>query len=272
MGLCADKSINHLAGLGLNTILHPQENIPPLSLLGEADGQRALIGTLDQLVKHPSAPSPTITTAAAGNINGQRSSKLPIDLGINLLGNIISAMGGNLGIGAAYEHAQRIEFAYTGVARDRANVIQIGDYLQGVSIRWHHPILQEYLFGKGNLYVLTETVRSAELSVTAYDAHKASLSLDVPEIRQIIGGKIGVASEGSGNTTVSYKGDRQLVFGFVAIELSAADNHDGELHLAFRPVRAGGVALGLAAPAIVPTLFPGPLQTLPALDLAALAR
>lgn len=269
MGLCVDKSVNYLANLGLNTILHPQAGIAPLALLGEADGQRALIGTLDQLVEHGSAPTPAITSSVAGNINGQRSSKLPVELGVTLLGNIIGAMGGgNLGINAAYSRARRVEFAFTGVTRDRANVIQIGDYLDAAEIRWHHPILERYLFGKGNLYVLTEVVRSKELSVTAYDEHKASLALEVPVIQQIVGGKVSVGSEGSGETGISYKGERELAFGFVAIELSASDNHNGELHLVFRPTKPGGVTLSLSAPAADPKLFEGPLRELPIMELA----
>ena len=263
MGLCVDRPVNYLRNLGLNTILQPRDGIAPLALLGEANGQRALIGTLDQLIEPNSAPLPTVVSSVAANINGERSSKLPVEIGLNILGGIISAMGGNLGIDAAYSNAKRLEFSFADVTRDRANVIQIGDFLSEGKVRWNHPILSRYLFGDGNLYVLTEVVRSPQISVTAFDEHKASLGLDITVIKGIVGGKVGVAAEGSGNTAVSYKGDTSLAFGFVAIELSAGDsNHDGELDLVFRPVKVGDVALSLASPAVERKLFDGPLTEL----------
>lgn len=269
MGLCVDRSFNYLQQLGLNTILQPREGIAPLALLGEADGQRALIGTLDQLVEPTTAQMPSVVSGVAANINGQRSSKLPVELGLDLLGGIISAMGGNLGIGTVYERARRIEFSFAGVTRDRANVIAIGDFLSKAEVRWSHPILKRYLFGDGNLYVLTEVVQAPQINVSAYDAHKAAISLDVPVIQQIVGGSVSVGTEASGSSTVSYKGDQSLAFGFVAIELSAGDSdHDGELDLVFRPIKPGGIALSTGVPAVKPKLFEGPIVQLERTDLA----
>lgn len=263
MGLCTDRSVNHLKSLGLNTILQPREGITPLALLGEFKGERGIIGTLDQLVERSAAPLPSVTSNVAANINGQRSSKLPVEIGLNLLGNVIGAMGGNLGITAAYSRARKVEFSYADVTRDRANVIQIGDYLMESPVRWSHPILRKYLFGEGRLLVLTEVVKSRSLGVTAFDEHKASLGLDIPVIQKIVGGKVSVGSEGSGTSTVTYKGDRDLAFGFVAIELSAGDsNDDGELDLVFRPAKTGSIALSMGAPSVTPTLFEGPLRSL----------
>lgn len=268
MGLCRDKSVNYLADLGLNTILHPQQGIAPLALLGEAGGQRALIGTLDQLVSDPT-DMPQITSAIAGNINGQRSSKLPVELGLNVLGNIIGAMGGNLGINAAYEDAKQVEFQFSSVTRDRANVIGIGDFLESAEIRWHHPILELYLFGEGNLYVLTEVIRSKELSVIAYRNRKTSLALEVPVVQEIVGGNVKVGVEDESKTAISYKGDVELAFGFVAIELSAGENHEGELDLVLRPSKPGSITLSASAPQVDPKLFDGPLLNLPIRELAA---
>lgn len=268
MGMCRDKSVNHLANLGLNTILHPEQGIAPLALLGEADGQRALIGTLDQVVTDP-GELPTVTSAIAGNINGERSSRLPVELGLDVLGNLIGAMGGNLGINAAYARARRVEFQFANVHRDRANVIGIGDFLQHAQIRWDHPILRRYLFDDGNLYILTEIVRSKEVSMTAFDERKASLELEVPVIQQIVGGKVKVGTEGSSRTTISYQGEVDLAFGFVAIELSAGENQDGELDLVLRPTKAGSIAMSASVPTADPKLFDTPLQRLPVKALPA---
>jgi hypothetical protein len=263
MGVCSDRSVNYLKSLNLNTILQPEENLAPLALLGEFDGARGIIGRLDQLVDQGTAPLPTIESGVAANINGQRTSKLPISLGLNIVGNIIGAMGGNAGIQAGYTAARKVELSFTDVTRDRANVIQIGDYLQAGDIRWEHVILKKYLFGKGKLYVLTEVVKSPKFGVTAYKKDDASIAIDVPVISQIVGGNVKVGKETESSTTVSYEGQKALAFGFAAIELAAGERgDDGELDLVFRPTKAGAVSFSLTGAGATYAEFEGALPDL----------
>lgn len=182
MGLCSDRSVNYLKSLNLNTVRHPEENVAPLDLIGEYRGARAIIGTLDQLVDNATAPLPDVRTGAAANVSGQRTSKLPISVGLDILGNILAALGGNLGIKAAYDGSRKMEFTFLNVERDRANQIAIGDYVGSGDVRWDHIILQKYLFGAGNLYVITEVVKSKEIGVTAFKSDNSSVSLDIPTI------------------------------------------------------------------------------------------
>ena len=266
MGICTDRSVNYLKSLNLNTILQPQEDIAPLHLLGEYGGARGIIGTLSQLVDGGGA-LPAITSGAAANINGQRSSKLPISLGLNILGNIIGAMGGNIGVTASYEKVKKVDFSFSNVMRRRANTISIGDFLESAEIRWDHIILKKYLFGSGKLYVLTEVVTSKKIGVTAYQANNAVLKLEVPVIQAAVGGSVTVGSEAQSTATVTYEGDKDLAFGFAAIELSAGERgDDGEIDLVFRPVNAGDVSFSVLGGGFVPATFDGALADLTACD------
>src|SRR6185436_3618662 len=94
----------------------------------------------------------------AANVNGQRTSKLPIELGLSILADVIKALGGNIGVTAKFEKARTLEFTFENVLKDRANLISIGDYLTSGAVKWRHVILEKYLFGAGNLYVITETL------------------------------------------------------------------------------------------------------------------
>ena len=44
--------------------------------------------------------------------------------------------------------------------------------MQAGEVRWDHLILEKYLFGRGNLYVITEVVKSNEIGVTAFKRRK----------------------------------------------------------------------------------------------------
>jgi hypothetical protein len=276
MGICTDKSVEHLKSLNLNTILQPQEDIVPLQLLGEYKGARGIIGTLDQLVEQPGGTLPQVTPSAAANINGRKSSRLPLSLGLNVLGNVLGAMGGNIGVAASYASARNVEFTYDEVTRHRANTISIGDYLASAAIRWDHPILKKYLFGAGNLYVLTEVVTSRRIGVTAYRSDSTALKLDVPVIQAVVGGSVSVRSESESSSTVTYEGSRDLAFGFMAIELSAGTRgDDDEIDLAFRPVKAGSASFsvtGGGAAALVFADFEGALRGLEHVEADALGE
>ena len=244
MGICSDRAVNYLKTHNLNTVRHPEENIAPLDLIGEFRGARGIIGTLDQLVDGATANMPRVRSGAASEISGQRTSKMPINIGLNILGSILGPLGGNLGVKAAYDNSRKMEFAFLNVERERANQIGIGDYIESGDVRWEHLILEKYLFGRGNLYVITEVVKSDKIGVTAFKRDNASVSLDIPEVQQMVGGDVSVGLESEVTNTLSYKGNKKLVFGFAAIELSAGERGDsGDLNLVFRPVTAGAVSM-----------------------------
>jgi len=130
--------------------------------------------------------------------------------------------------------------------------------------RWGHPILKKYLFGSGNLYVVTEVVTAREIGVTAYRSDNSKIALDIPVIQEVAGGSLKVGSDAASTSTVVYEGPADLAFGFVAIELSAGDRgDDGEIDLVFRPVKAGTVSFGIGGQPLVTADFEG---TLPKLD------
>lgn len=244
MGICTDRSVNYLKSLNLNTIRHPEENIAPLDLIGEYKGARAIIGSLDQLVDGAAEPLPAIGSGAAADVSGQRTSRLPLSVGLDILGNIITPLGGNLAVKAAYENCRRIEFTFLNVERHRANVIGIGDFVQSGDVRWNHIILDKYLFGSGNLYVITDVVKSDMIGVSAFKSDNSRLDVEIPKIEELVGAEVSVAVESQATNTVSYRGKKQLAFGFSAIELSAGEQ-DGsdDLRLVYRPVEAGSVPM-----------------------------
>ena len=232
----------------------------------------SIIGTLDQLVQNATADLPSVETGDAATINGARSSKLPVSLGLDVMGGIIQAMGGNLGVKASYENAKKVQFAYSGVSLLRANIIKIGDYLQSGDVLWDHLILKKYLFGKGKLYVLTEVATSNEFGVEAFRSDNTSIDVSVPTIAQAVGGKVSVGYDGQSTSAVKYKGDKQLAFGFAAVEFSAIHNDQDDLALNFEPVKAGDASFGLSDqdPVVAYLREHGPLDTLKHADAAAL--
>jgi len=244
MPICTERSLSYLKKLNLNVILHPRENITPLLLLGERNNARAILGHLSDLVENPTLPLPSIEQSTASPINGQKSDKLPFDLGIKVMGSLIGAMGGHLDLKAKYEGVTKIEFAYSDVNSHDVSPMQVTDYLQSGQIRWRHPLIERFIVGEGKLYVLTQVVTSDNFTVSAYDRHGTQLGIEIPEIGGVAAGGIVIAPSADNLMALNFKGSAQLAFGFSVLRLDLRKDSAGADKLWVDLVRAGDTHFG----------------------------
>ena len=221
---CRDKSIQFLKNLGYNVVRHPRAGIGPLELIGRQHGSVLRLGTLDQLVRNAQAPLPSVEkNQTAGDINGQTSSSLNLGIGVNILGAVIGAMGGSLGINTSYTNAKKVTFIFTEVLRDRVRPLDIGEYLKDGEINADNLVLREFVLGKGELFIITDTVKSKKFSVQYVDDKGVEAAVNVPTVAQLLGGDISVAASGSSNSTLSFEGNQRLTFGFKCFQVGVDD-------------------------------------------------
>jgi len=215
--MCKDNSLTYLNGVGYNVIRLPREGIDPLQLLSHGGNALEILGPLSDLVlSGPPAPLVTSDTPAA-NVNGKRTDKLELGLGLNFLDKILSAMGApGASLKMAYSKAKSIEFEFENVSVDSVNITAIGQYLKGAKPDIANPII-EMLDEEGEAYVITETIKSNSFGAIAYDSTNSTIDVDVAGIQQAIGVNTKVAVLKDATRKVSYKGAKLLRFGFKAI-------------------------------------------------------
>jgi len=249
MGLCRDNATNYLAQLGYSVVRIPRANINPLDLVGR-DRDQMKLGTLDQLLTNPGANLPAITRdQAAAHVSGQTSSKMKLGIGINVLGNVLGALAGaKLGIDAAYQNAKTIQFEFTNVLYDSVMPLSVGQYLRDVDIDVGNPVLDRYVLGKGQLFLITETLKSPSITVKAEKSGGGSLALDVPVIQQVAGGKLDVDISKASSGVVTYNGKTTLAFGFKCFRIGI---EDGVLALAAAAPNDVALTAGVGAPEYV---------------------
>jgi hypothetical protein len=238
---CSDPATTYLNSLGYNVVRHPQESIEPLGLIGRQGGVANYLGTIDQLIENPqpgTLPS-TETDLVAADINGQSSSALKVAVGANILGSVIGAMGGNLGVDTSYTNARKMQFHFSGVLKDRATPASIGQYLRNQQVDGANPLFQQYIMGNGRLYVITEVVRTQKLTVQYERDAGVAAAVDIPAVQGLVGGSVSVTQQAAQSGTLSYSGTKYLTFGFRCFEIGVAD---GELSLVASPP-SGGTAL-----------------------------
>ena len=243
MGICRDQSTTYLQRLGYNVVRHPQEGISPLHLIGRQRGTTHYLGSLHQLITNPSGPlPPTQTDLAAADVNGKRSSKLKLAIGADILGSIIGAMGGTLGVETSYTNARTVEFVFSDVLKDSAMPLDVGNYLRDGDIDAGNKILSQYVLGNGQLYVILETIKCRKITVNYEINDGVGAKVEVPVIQGVIGGNIEVKTDQNSASTVTYVGKTALTFGFRCFEVGV---EDGDLTLMAAKPGAVPLAAGL---------------------------
>lgn len=224
MGLCSDKSTDYLKGLGYNVVRVPREGISPLTLVGSQRGASASLGKLENMFVPPAPAVPAVETGLeSAEINGKQSSKLDISIGANILGTLIGAMGGNLGVKTEYTTARQISFVYKSVVSDRVDPLLISQFIEAATFNPDGPLIHPYVLGNGRLFVISETIKSSEFTVMYEISNGVEAKVEVPAIEGLVKGNISISSEGANSASITFKGEKKLVFGFRCLELGVVD-------------------------------------------------
>ena len=258
MGIfCSDNSMTHLAKLGYNVVRHPSANLKPLTLVGKQNGEFLQLGSLNQLITNAPGPLPPITPDEPGaGIQGQSSSKLDLGIGANILGGIIGAMGGNLGVNVSYTDARQIEFKYTDVTLDSVVPLSVGEYLRDGQVDADNLILQQYVLGNGELYVIIKVAKSKKFSVSYEKKNSTGAKVDVPALEALASANVKVSVDAANSSLITFDGPTPLSFAFQCLQVGVVDGL-----LSLTTVKAGAVtaAAGADLDDVPPPLGPGGL-------------
>jgi hypothetical protein len=240
---CSDNSLTILAKLGYNVVRHPRANLAPLTLIGKQNGEFLQLGSIAMLINNAPGNPPSITKDQPGaGIQGQSSSSLDIGIGANLLGNIIGGMGGNLGVNTSYTDARKISFKYTDVTLDSVDPLEVGEYLKNGDVNADNLILEQYVLGNGELFVISTIAKSKKFSISYERKNSVGAKVDVPALQALASTNVKVSVDAAGSSTVSFEGKTPLSFAFQCLQVGVVD---GQLSLT--TVKAGAVAATAAA-------------------------
>jgi hypothetical protein len=252
-----DPALNLLKDLGFLPVRLPKADIKPLQIVSKDGKDFNLLGDVQEaMVAEPGVTVPPVfgDIQTANQVEGQRTARIKLSVGVNILGNILRALTGqNLDVSAGYQGAKTIAFQFSDVTVDRVDIVLLDRYLNRSDI---HPDLRhiEELMIEDRVGIITATLKSKKYLTTAQDDRGIDISINVPVIKGIAGGTVSVGSTNSGNTQVAYEGATPVSFGFQAARLFFDDKGN---YTAFDPFKVGEGALrglGLAA-ASTPVLF-----------------
>lgn len=215
VGICNDPATTYLRRLGYNVVRHPESGIQPGELIGRQGKSVRRLGSIESLITSSPITVPGASkNDLAADLSGQESSNLKVAIGVSVLGNFISAMGGDLGIKAEYERARKLKFVFNEVLTDSMVPLEVGNYLRDAEIDTGNPVLEQYVLGNGELFLITKTLKSKKFGVIAEGSDGVSLDLDVPAIQAALSAEGSITVTADSESMITYEGSVPLVFGF----------------------------------------------------------
>jgi hypothetical protein len=259
-----DPFLNLLKSISYLPLRLPRADVQPLQLLGIEGKDLTVLGQLSDIMTTssgaPAASPPAIQNdiQTANQIQGTRTATVKLSIGLNLLSGIISALTGqNLDVSAAYQRASTLTFEFDNVTVNNVSIILLDKFLNSADIDPAAKQVQDLMIA-GNAAVTTAVACTKKYVVSAQDNSGTDINVDVPVIKQVVGGKLGISTSGENNTKVAYEGTAPITFGVQAIRLGFDTN--GKI-IGFKSIETGSGALRGLEPAAMGTPDLVALQT-----------
>jgi hypothetical protein len=241
-----DESITFLKDRGYSVFRVPRSDTRPLHTLvrtGKKDLDR--LGELGTITIAGTNPLPPVSAdnVAPIEISGKESSSTKIEVGINILGNLIKALGGNtLGISAGFTRAKALIFKYENVLEDHVTVDRLDQFLTTCSFRPDGTAVIDALIDD-TVFVITSTLKSKKFTVNAKGDSGTSVGLDVPAINGLVSGSLKVDVTKATEGTVTFESATvPVVFGFQAIQIFTDESDGHPIYTALDPLKPGSAA------------------------------
>lgn len=250
MTLCVDPAISYLKEYGYSVIRLPRRDFPPLQILAGNGGDLNSLGELATvMVPGPNAKLPPIRTDnPAAAISGKRTSDLSLGIGLSIIGSVISAMGGGkLGLDAKYKHAKSLAFEFADVKADEVRIAELDQFLSASDINPASKYVGS-LLEADEIYVVTSIIKSTKFNVEAKNSNGTEVEVNIPEIKEVVGGNVKVSASAERASKVTYEGNVPLVFGFQAVKLFYENGH----YQTVEPLEAGEIATRALSQAKLP--------------------
>ena len=251
--LCKDSSTDYLKNLGYNVVRHPRSGITPFGVIGRMGKAVNYLGHIQYLLADPPDSFPAINSVPAADVNGKNSDALKLGVGLNILGNIIGAMGGNLGVTTSYTDAERIQFKFVDVMEDSLPLLQFGSTIKDSTVDIDHPIIEPYI-EDGELLMISSIIKSNKIKVEYQKDNGVGAKVEVPVIQDIVGGNVEVETSSGSTSSVTFTGKAQLAFGFRAYRIGL-DKDDGTITLKPTKPGAGFLAADIDESSFEPSLL-----------------
>ena len=244
---CKDPLVKSLKKIGYNLVLLPKDTIHPLAILVREergfftwlkdlfiDPMLTDVNTnIDRIFIANSQTLPSVIPSIVPNeITSGRSSNLGLDISLDLMLNFLELPKKSLTedqkakIKAAFNQSDKFSIAIDkSVSAESVSTEELDSFLMDAIVRDSLGHTFREFLEHNQIYIVTGVIKSNSFTIQKSEDADGELNVVLPKIQDILKGKIQGNLEMTNQSTIKYKGERQLVFGFKAVKLLVEVNN-----------------------------------------------
>ena len=217
-----DQSLTFLRQYGYSVFRFPRASAQPLELLHRDGKDLTRLGQLPDLIDRGTAAAIEVRREASPGIDieGKETSRVNVAIGLSILGSFIGALGGGkLGVEAGFKKARTVTFQYAGVMEDAIDILGLEKFVKAGRVSTLIPsgTLEKLL--DDEVYVMTSVLKTRKIVVSAQGEGGTTVAVDVPVLKEAVGGNLKVDAANTLESTVTFEGPVPVAFAFQAVQL-----------------------------------------------------
>ncbi len=199
----------------------PAEDVQPLGLLEKT--AKGVAQNLNAHIKDLFEPAGYPLPAVKKNIQlpaEQRSVEnldLKTEVNFNFLKALTRFFTGTISASAALEKKNNVQLKMNDLRKDTVNILNLDAYIQHAQLNTSAASFRETI-EKGNLFVITETIKSSSFSLGDEQTSQVAAGADVP-VQQVAEAKGALNYSRSKDHLVEHKGSSDLTIGIKAYQI-----------------------------------------------------
>ena len=216
-----DPLLNMFKEQDFMPLLLPRADIGPLQVVGKSGKTLRPMGPLSDVMVAGASPLPSVAPdiVTAARIEGQRSSKVAINIGLNLLGNLLQAVAGvKFDIEQTYQKAKSVVFEFADVTLDKVDLTKLDAFLGQATIQPAMTHLRTMMLND-EIGVINAALKSKKFFVTAQSESGSDLKVQVPVLKGVAAGNLHVTAANAPQTKLAYEGATAVTFAAQAVQL-----------------------------------------------------
>ena len=200
----------------------PEERVQPLMVIGQNDNKIQFRGDLKFLLEDPNALSIIPNEGVVSNVSLQRTKKVDISIGLNILDGFLQGLQLSPSVvGASFKGVSEISFSFTNVFRRWIDLGELGLQLKNNKLASEHPSLNIF---RGNnpatFLIISDAIVSNSFSINLESGREDSFDLGIPAIQKYItDAKLKVKVSSSLQKNITFEGEKGLTFAFSCVRV-----------------------------------------------------
>ena len=222
----------------------PSSEYRLLTLIFERDGARGSSNDFERLA--PGVAQRVMPPEKVGqlpDLSGTAARSRTFDFGLSILSGLIGALGGGtLGLKAAFNSDSNLAFTYSDLSGETVSPVALQRHMNGV-LAPSGGLLHSWI--NDHLYVTTGVLRARKIKLEVTDKNGGELAVDVPVIKDAVGGNVKVGTKNSANSVLEFESDTPAPIGVRLYQVTRTRRGEARF-LDLKTVRQGMRIAGLS--------------------------